>query len=820
MLSKNTAKTYIKDDTRCFHCGDKIPDKKEIKTKEENSSEERHFCCKGCAQVYLLICSSGNKNYYEHRTEFSLRPDKEKTKTLPYEIWDEEIQTDPDGIKEVNFVIQGIHCASCVWLNENILKRIDGVIEAEVQLATNRARIVWNSNKTNMREIGDNISAIGYTALPVQKTEEQEARAFSNKTLKRMVTAGFFTGNTMLISSALYAGYFDFMEQQMKNFFHMLSWLMATPVLLYSAKPFFQTAYHSIKQKILSMDILTSVGISLAYFYSVYVLFSQKGEIYFDSVCFVTFAILIGRFIEARFKERSLYYVENLGKSLPKTAHLKSKGKTKNIPVEKIKVNDIICVYPGEIVPVDGILVNKNAEIEESLLTGEFKAIHKKNKEKILAGSKCVGSPIEIRVEKKLEDSALTHISKLAEESLNSLPATQKLAEKVSRYFIAFVFIAGIMTFLFWKFIQEGATDIAILHTISLLIAACPCALNLSIPTAFIVASQKAYKNGILMHGGRVLENIAKSSYVVFDKTGTLTEGNMKIVSAKIFNKKLTQNKINEISYALQSAAKVKHPVAKAFLDKKIKTNIKVFGVKNIPGRGLSGNINQNKYYLGSEKLMESINIQTPEVKRDPSYTAVYLACQKNKTKQAEILAVFLLSDFLRDNAADIVKKLSAKRKIVLLTGDQKKTAESLAKKTGIDLVYAEVNPQEKKEIIQSFQKDGSLVTMIGDGINDAIALAKADTGISFANAAEISVYSSDILLMGNNLNQLVSLFKLAEKTRRKVIENLTLSFFYNALLLPMAFSGLLIPLAAAVAMSISSIVVVLNSLRLYRAKN
>ncbi|MDH5716710.1 MAG: heavy metal translocating P-type ATPase [Spirochaetia bacterium] len=824
MTNKLKEKEVIKEESRCFHCGDKIPQQKKYFFKENNQSLNEkisiHFCCKGCLQVYVLINESGNKNYYEYREEFSPRPDKEKTNKLPYEIWDEEIKPDEKGIKEASFVIQGIHCASCVWLNEKMLKKTKGIIEAEVQLATNRAKIKWNSKIISLRQISKIVAAIGYTALPVKKTEEQEAKSFSNKMLKRMVTAGFFTGNTMLISAALYAGYFSFMEKDIKNFFHYVSWFLATPVLLYSAKPFFQTAYYSLKQKILSMDLLTVSGISLAYFYSIYSTVTEKGEVYFDSVCFVTFAILIGRYIEAIFKERSLFYIENLGKSLPKTARIlqnKNLKKPLELPIEKIKIDDIVLVYPEEIVPFDGFLVNPSAEVEESMLTGEFKAIHKKTNDLILAGSKCVGESIRIKVAKKLEDCAIHNISKLAEESLNRMPVIQKLAEKVSRYFIAFVFIGASATFLFWKFIKTGSIDETILHTISLLIAACPCALNLSIPTAYIVASQKAYTHGILMHGGRVLENIAKCDIVAFDKTGTLTEGNMKITKTHVFSNTVSQKKVLEIAYGLQKETQVKHPVSKAFLQKNIKTYLKFNKTKYTAGRGIRAFQGKTQYFLGSQTYMKTLKISIPQVKHSSTESLVYLAKQENQNKK--ILAVFFLSDSLRENSYEILNEISKKKELILLTGDQKKPAEQIAKKTGIKTIFAEVNPHEKKEIIESFQKKEKIITMVGDGINDAIALAKADTGISFANAAEISIYSSDILLMGNNLNQLSFLFRLALQTRKKVLQNLSFSFLYNSALLPLAFAGYLIPLIAALAMSASSIIVVLNSLRLYRVK-
>lgn len=832
----------------CYHCGEIItpstryplPLDKDPTPSEDG--EEKLFCCKGCLQVYQLIHSSGNASYYMYRTEFAPTVDKDTTK-MPYEVWDAEIIADAEGYKSASFLIQGIHCASCVWLNEQVLAQTEGIVSAEVHLATNRAYVTWDSSKITMRKISEVISAIGYIAIPVHKTKEEEAKKASRSMLMRMGTAGFFMGNIMLLSTSLYAGYFTYIDFLSKSILQYVSWAMATPVLFYSAGPFFKNAWHSLKQGFLSMDFLTAAALSLAYFYSAYVTVSGKGETYFDGICYVTFAILIGRMIETSFKTRSLFYLENLGQSLPKSVHVMQDvdGKQEEtvLPVEKIKEGDVIITYPGEIVAFDGLLLHQPAEVDESMITGEYRPVEKKPQDKVLSGSRCLGSALHTEVHSTAEENTLASIARMAERNMNKMPDAQALAEKASRYFILFVFIAGISTFLFWLLFQHSGIQTAIIHTISLLIVACPCALNLSIPTAFIVALQKASSQGILIQGGPVLEMLDEVNTVVLDKTGTVTFGNMRVEKTYLAkNSKLNEQQTNEIAIAIERASGIHHPIAAAFLDmpmavsseslsteeheKKSKELVQSF--ENIPGRGLKAKTKQGTFLVGSEKMMLDFKVTNlldfrslPEFNKGA--TPVYMAKETSNGKFA-FAALFRLHDTIRPESAKVVKRLKQYgKKVVLLTGDDKIIADMVAQEIGVDECISQVSPEEKQKFISDEQAQGKKVAMVGDGMNDAVALARAEVGISFVGASEISVYSSDILLLRNNIKSLDYLFQLSKATRRRVMQNLSLSFIYNSLLIPLAFAGFIIPLVSAISMSLSSIVVVVNSFRLYGFK-
>lgn len=802
----------------CYHCGERLEEETVVLSEADQNNASGHdlkFCCHGCRSVYLLIKDSGNLSYYTYRTDFAPRADKSDPDRLPYDVWDLDINRSQEGTKEIEFLIQGIHCASCVWLNEKILSQLPGIIQAEVYLSTNRARIIWDPDKISLREIAEAVASIGYLAVPVQKSDEKAVKKHSRQMLLRMAVAGFFTGNIMLISISLYAGYFSSINIFTRNFFHIISWLMATPVLVYSAAPFFRNAFTALRRGILSMDLLTSAGLTLAYGYSVYVTLAQQGEVFFDSICFVTFAILTGRYIEAKYKERTLFYVENIGRSLPAVAHRVEDDSEEDLPVENINENDIIRVYPGEPVPVDGVLLVGAAEVDESMITGEFVPVNKKAGDNLYSGSRCMGAPLQVRVTAGSENSTLARLSDLARESMKEMPETQQTAEKISRYFIATVLLMGLATFSFWAYYREGGMQSAVVNTVTLLIAACPCALNLSIPTAFIVGLQRAFSLGMLLKGGQVIDRLAKTDMVVFDKTGTLTVGAMKI-QAQSHTVSTHQNRNNAVTVALEKAAGIKHPVAEALLSLDTSETVKAQQVENISGRGIRGRIENRDYIIGSPEFMAEFGLEVPAgLYRNHNGT---VACLAETGSRSELLSVYLLADELRPEAEKVISSISARHRVIMLTGDNIRSATQVAESLNITEFYAGQKPVDKKNMIEKWQQQGHRPVMIGDGINDVVALAAAGVGVSFANAAQVSAYSGDVLLLSENLYSFEKLLKLAQITSKRIRQNLIMSFLYNFTLLPLAFSGAIIPLVGAIAMSVSSLVVVLNSLRIYRS--
>ena len=610
----------------CYHCGLPVEDR----PIERN---EHRFCCQGCAGAYELIAGSGMLDYYEFRTEYAPRPEERSSD----EIWDlienqsrkaervtsgsaesqpadhraqteqsgkhrrnpatenNKAQNNADGENqsaqgsgnnvgataraESHFLIEGIHCSSCIWLNETMLRSLPGVLEASGNLATNRLHLVWDPDSISLKELAHRIEKLGYRLLPLRKSDSSEAQKnHARSLLKKMVVAGFFAGNIMLVSVSLYAGYFGTMDRFTKNFFHLVSFAFATPVLFYSAAIFFRTAFASLRHGVLSMDLLTSAGLSIAYFYSVYAAFFEAGEVYFDSVCFVTFAVLAGRYLESRLKLRSLYLVDNLQQAeSPFARILDNEGNARIIPSEDLKKGDTILLKPGESLPCDSVLLEASAEVEQSLLTGEFEPVTRKKGDLLLSGLKAIGE-MKLRVERAGDQSALRQIQAMAAESLNDSPRSQKFAEMAGRYFVGFVLLASIAAF-YYHYQKSGLAE-AIIITVTLLIVACPCALNLAIPTAFIAGIQRSYSSGILFRNGQHLETIARAKQIIFDKTGTLTTGRMEITEEwfredfvppnagpgnRKDNARPSADLLRSLARSMESRSGIQHPVVRAF---------------------------------------------------------------------------------------------------------------------------------------------------------------------------------------------------------------------------------------------------------------
>ncbi|RME89623.1 MAG: cadmium-translocating P-type ATPase [Candidatus Hydrogenedentota bacterium] len=778
----------------CYHCGDKLG-------KKVYTYDEKKFCCSGCLNVYVFIKESGNENYYKFRDELPEKP-KFDSASIPYEVVEENIVPDKQGYKSAEFLLEGLHCASCVWLNEKILEKLDGVIQKKVTFATGRVFLKWNPDQTSLEQIANSLLKAGYRIRPIQVGNNQPAKK-DYRLLKKTGVAGFFAGNIMLISTALYAGNFSGMDWFTQKVFYWISWLMATPVFFYSASEFFLRAYAGLKNKIISMDLLTALGLSLAYFYSVWAVFFEKGEPYFDAVCFVTFAVLSGRLIESSLREKFFIESENLMARLPLTAKKvlsKERLKTKEVFVDQIAAGDILQVDTGEVIPVDGILLDQEALIDESVLTGESIPISKKKGETIYAGSSPADKPIYMEVLKSKAESSLAKLQTMSEEAL-ARGAQSGFLDTVAKAFIIFVLVAGGATAIWWKFILGASIAETVYHVMAVFIVACPCALTLSVPMAHIRALKKAYKNKILAKGEFSIFKLASSKKVFFDKTGTLTEGQMKIQRIETFTGYQKEFAIS-LAKSMQESLKIKSPIARAFLQQQAKS-LPFKEIQFYSGKGISGNYRGRRYYLGSANWLMSKGYHFSL--QDDS-TAVLLA------DETKIVAVFYLSDTIRKGMDKVIDFLQKKREVFMLSGDRQDVCQKVAAELNIVNVYCEVLPEDKKKIIE---EHAPRVAMIGDGMNDAAALATSDCGISFAKVSEISANAADILLLNPDSKSLLALFQIAAKAKRILSQNLALAFLYNSLLIPAAFIGLLSPLFGAVFMSLSSISVVLNALRL-----
>lgn len=816
----------MEESDNCYHCGEDLAG-------SELRAGTHAFCCGGCLGAFQIIEAAGRSGYYTHRTKFSPRPDDAADPSLA--VFEAALTPEADGALKATFLVRGIRCASCVWLTELALGDLEGVDDVEVRFATGRAYLRWQPRQVSLSEIAAATAALGYRLVPLEQTGEGGVQRQGRTFLQQMTVAGFFAGNTMLLSVALYAGYFDHIDQATKNLLHLFSFLFCLPVLLYSARPIFRGAWAAVLYRTPTMDVLTALGIALAFFYSVFAWWSQRGEVFFDSITFVVFILLIGRFVEDRLKARMLFFVENLSPALTGVASVYRDDRWQSVATKDVVVGDRLMLGSGEFVPVDGRVLSESAEIETAILTGEFLPRVVPLGQVIVAGSRNIGPPLELLALSDQAGGMLGHITALADSSMREQPRFVRTAERASRWFVAFVLLAGCATFAFW---YGRGVEFAILNTLTLLIAACPCALNLAIPTVYTTALQRAFASGCLLRTGTLLETLARTSTIVFDKTGTLSKGQLRVAGIQTF-KNASEQQARDLAVALQSANTVRHPVTEAFLRLgPVEQCLMAADVEYEPGSGLRGSFGGIEYALGSIAFLRDLGFAIPDTVSPEMATAglsaagphpganpvdgrevllpqLQVALGRTTNRGPELLAVFFLEDELRPEAVTVLSELRAARRLLLVSGDTSTNANWVGRQLAFDQVLAPCSPAEKARIISRLQREGDTVVMVGDGINDAAALRTSDCGISFAGASDASVVRADVVLIDADLNRLVELFDLAGRARRKVRQNLALSFLYNAALLPLAFSGVIVPIVAAGFMALSSITVLLNSLAL-----
>ena len=823
---------------KCYHCGDEIPARTRAIEVAVEAEQARHFCCEGCHTAYRIISAGGLESYYRHREEYGSRPEEGAAdENVLYDLHEAKARPGPGGTIELTLRVEGIHCASCVWLNEKILNALPGVERAQVRLATERAYLVYDPERIRLREIAAHTRGVGYRLLPMDAREERVGGE-NRDLLTRMGVAGFFAGNMMLVSVALYAGYFDTMERVTRNLLHLVSFGFALPVVLYSARVFFRGAWNTLRHGVLGMDLLLSLGISLAFGYSMYAALLERGEVYFDSITFVVFAVLTGRFLEHRLRMRGIQQVENLRTVGARVVYVRDESGSNETPTlsSDVKAGQCLRVPPGETLPADGELLSERAELDESLLTGEFRPITRTRGDHLLSGSIAVGTAVLIRATHDYAESTLAKLHDLVEGGLRDSSPVDLLAARAARWFVGFVLLAGVCTLFFWW--MQGDPTGGIHATIALLIVACPCALSLALPVARVVALQSALRNGCLIKNGAALDELATTQTIVLDKTGTLTGGRPRVTRVETMGMGDGFNAKDALALAraLQNCAGARHPVAEAFRVAAGERHEPVavpdlLRAEYVVGRGIRGVSEGAEYLLGSRAWVRAsgmLDLESGHEEKLPGATPersgdllVYLACRASSPGRGErpfrLQAVFHLEDEIRPEAVDVIGRLSAALQPVLLTGDVSANARRVAGQLDIAEVHSESTPADKLSFIRA-RRESRRVCMVGDGINDAAALAAAHVGVSFADASEVSLYSADVLLLKNDLRQLVFLFDLARSMRRTMIRNLCLAFAYNAVLIPLACLGFIVPVLGAAFMALSSLTVVGNSL-LLRAK-
>ena len=804
----------------CFHCGLPVPAQLELSLAIDGV--QRPMCCHGCLAVAQAIIGAGHENFYRVSTEVAptgqaLVPEfiRESEIYDTDEIQRQFVHRQGDDHGEVSLMLEGITCAACSWLIEKTIADLPGVDQVRVNYATQRALLRWDSSRIKLSEILQAVRRIGYRALPYNPRQQQESqRRERRQQLRRLAVAGLFGMQVMMLSISLYAGAFSGMEQSFVQFFRWLCLGLTLPVVGYAALPFFNSAWRDLKQSRVSMDLPVSVAILVAFVSSCVATVTAVGEIYFDSVVMFVFFLSASRYFESMARQRCAATVEQLVQSLPLTATpVSSAGDIlAAVPAATLAIGDRVLVRPGETVPADGVVVAGFSALDESLLSGESNPRDKRPGDRLLGGSVNVTQPLQMEVRAVGADTVMAEIQRSIERAQADKPPLARLADRVAARFISLVLIIVAGVGLYW-WLQDSGQWFEI--ALAVLIVSCPCALSLATPTAISATLGRMQSLGLLVKRASALEKLNEVTHVVFDKTGTLTRGRP-VLRQTLCQPDFDVNECLAIAAGLERHST--HPLAQALSRAADDGDRREFEtVHSTAGGGMRGALGGVEYCLGScdfvgaETAAEIPRAWLEGIASD-AVTAVVLA------RRDQVMAMFTFVDALRDDALVTIESLRQRGKTVsLMTGDGDAPARQIAAQSAIDHCSAGMTPQSKMEAVQALQAQGAIVLMVGDGINDAPVLAAADVSIAMAGASSLAKINADIVLMRDKLAAVAEVFDMAARTRRVIRQNMGWALFYNFASIPAAALGLVAPWLAALGMSLSSLLVVINAMRLTR---
>ena len=734
-------------------------------------------------------------------------------------------------MKKIILSIDGMTCSACSNGLEKYLLKQDGIINASVNLVMSNALIEYDESKLNQKNIEEFVKKAGFKSLGLYTDIKTKNNAKNNKIL--FIIFLILAIVLMYVSMGHMVGLptFEFLNMHTHPISYALALLILTiPFIIYGFD-IIKSGFKNLIHRAPNMDTLVAIGVLSSLLYSIYNMYmlirgdsSYVEHLYFESAAIVIFFIKLGRYIDGVSKDKTKEAIQKLVQITPKDATIKVEGKEKRVTIDEINKGDIVISKPGERISVDGEIIVGKTHLDESFITGESKPIVRTIGDKVIAGSINYDGYIEYKAERIGRDSTISEIVKLVIEATNTKAPIAKIADKVSGYFVPAVIVIAFITFLVYLILGLGFAS-AINTFVTILVVACPCSLGLATPLAIVISEGVCATNGILVKKSETLENASKINTIVFDKTGTLTYGTLKI--AEILNySNLSNNELIQLAGSLE--AKSTHPISKAFIEYLETNKIKLLNVEkfeDISGYGITGIINDNTILVGNSKLLDKNNIENnykeqEGILAEKGNSIIYIV------KNSEILGIIGVNDIIRENAKEIVSTLKhTDIDVIMLTGDNEKTAKSIADILEIKNVIANVTPSEKTKIIKNLKEEGKIVMMCGDGINDSPALALSDIGVSVNSGTDIARDSSDVILTKNDLSSIINLINISKKTIKNIRQNLFWAFFYNTLMIPIAMGvlspfGIAInPMIASLAMVLSSFTVILNALRLKRIK-
>ena len=806
----------------CFHCG--LPAGGAAACHGEVAGTSRPFCCSGCLTVCQVIHESGLDDFYRRlrQREETLAPPPDAPADLDqYDL--EEVQADfvrtlPGGRKEAQLMVEGIHCAACVWLIEKALDGLPGIDAAEVNMTHHRLMVRWDAGAVSLPAIMQRLAALGYAAVPFDLEAAEGALQKRNRRLLfRMAFAGFGVLNIMWISIALYAGAFSGIDTTYRHFFHWVGFAIATPVLFYSGAPFLTGAWRGLARRHLTMDLPIAIGAVTTYAYSAWQTVNRGEQVYFDTVVTFLFVILIGRYLEAMAKRNASSATLRLMELQPRMATRLTATGEERVSVRKLVVGDRLLVRPGDKFPADGRVCEGESHVDESMLTGESQPVHKRVKSTVSAGTVNGEGPLTMEVERIGGNTVLARIIHLVEAAQGSKARVHRMADRIVPYFVSTTLALAAVTFLFWF---GSDPEKALLAATAVLIITCPCALGLAAPMAITVGAGVAARNGVLVRNGAALEGLSEITHVVLDKTGTLTEGRMRLAELVPRGDALDGEQLLQVAGSVERH--FPHPLSRAIGDEMERRGLAFLPceeLQQISGMGVGGVVNGQRVWLGNRRLMAGHGIHVPDPILDlQTRIESSLGIAVLVALDGELVGLLHLEDRVRDGARNLIDSLRASGLgITLLTGDARQAAEHLKDRLGEMEVLAEVLPEEKSEQVARLQRQGKRVLMMGDGVNDAPALAQADVSIAMGSGTDVSMECSDVVLMGSDLAKVPYAVALGRQTLRTIRQNLGLSLAYNLVLVPAAMAAWVTPVFAAVAMPLSSLLVIGNAILIRR---
>jgi len=789
--------------THCFHCGETVPEHIHLTATIEG--REQPMCCIGCQAVAQFLASNDHAVFYRYRQDqlpgeqVQSASDEQWQFLDAPEVFDSLTRPLEGGLRQVTIKVEGMYCSACGWLLQKVLLNLPGIDDLQINAVTQNLQLCFDPQAIRLSEVFSQISALGYQ--PRQHQQLGSAADDDRKSqLKRIAVAGFGMMFIMTLAVPLYSPDQFAVAPHIQRFFLMISMLIATGVFFYSGQVFINNAIRDLKNRHLGMDVPVALSISLAYFVSIYLSFKQQGHVYFDSMTMFVFFLLLGRFVESQVRHKGMNVRESLFALIPVSARqLQADGSINTVPLEQVSKGQQLQVNGGEVIPCDGQVMQGQVQVNEALLTGESRAIHKGPGDQVYAGSTLINGALVLETTVNNEHSFLSKLAELMERAQSQKPRSLQLVDQLASYFVGTVLLLAAGTATWYLLYQPDGLMTALL---AVLIATCPCALSLATPTALTAAGIRMLRDGILVNNTEAITQLDPIKHWYFDKTGTLSNEQLSIARSHVIE---PHERLDDITTTLQQISN--HPIASAFSQGQL---LPADDARELAGQGVTANLQGHRWLMGSPDWLRSEGVTAAAPTTDARHTVVWLACDE------DLVAVYELSVQVRAGVTELLSQLKSQDKsLTILSGDRNETVQQWGEQLAIQDVHGGLSASDKINHLAARQQHNERCVMVGDGVNDAPVLSQADVSVSLKQGAHLAHSASDLIVLGRSLAPLIKALHTSHKTQNIIKQNLSWSLLYNLSITPVAMMGLLAPWMAAIGMSLSSLLVVLNSRRL-----